>query len=388
MTDRMVIAVDNGRNALASPSPATSRRSLDESKPTHPSTWRGDRGVDQSVEECNEREGKTEEYEFATSGWTQFVILLNRMLLQSWRDSNYLLLRLSMHVALGILIGGLFYDVGDDGAKTIVNFGFCFTCIIFFLYIPMMPVLLQFPEEVKLLKREHFNRWYGLNAYFFALTIARLPSQLFLGVLYIVIVYLLSGQPLEISRSTQFLVICLLISVVSESLGLAISSILNIVNGMFVGPTLSVPLMLLAAYGIGMTGTSHVPLPIRLMMRFSYLRYGLEGIVAAVYGGDPPRALLPCRPPADYCHLREANSIMRTLGMEGVNFWIAMVSLIISFVFFRLVSYSLLRWRLCGMGRAFSGARSPLATLNLVGRFVKARFSLSPSNSRGIRLGL
>lgn len=37
----------------------------------------------------------------------------------------------------------MFYDMGNDGAKTMFNFGFCFTCIIFFLYIPMMPVLLQ-----------------------------------------------------------------------------------------------------------------------------------------------------------------------------------------------------------------------------------------------------
>lgn len=33
------------------------------------------------------------------------------------------------------------------------------------------------PKEVQLLKREYFNRWYGLNAYFCALTCSQLPMQ-------------------------------------------------------------------------------------------------------------------------------------------------------------------------------------------------------------------
>ncbi|XP_046388191.1 ATP-binding cassette sub-family G member 1-like [Ischnura elegans] len=389
LTERMVIAVDNGRNRCWTEENTTNKITAPESKNADANVPGTEESRSKQANDVRIRRGKQNDYQFATSGWTQFRILLYRMLLQSFRDSNYLLLRFTMHVALGLLIGGLFYDVGNDGAKTIVNFGFCYTCIIFFLYIPLMPILLEFPKEVQLLKREHFNRWYGLNAYFCAFTIARLPTQLFLGLLYISIVYLLSGQPLEFVRCTQFVLICLMVSIVSESLGLIIASVLNIVNGMFVGPTLSVPLMLLAAYGCGTTGTSHVPLLIRLLMRLSYLRYGLEGIIASVYAGDPPRPLLPCRPPADYCHLREANSIMRTVGMEGVNFWVALASLVATFILFRAASYALLRWRLCGAGRAFSGARSPLTTLNLVGRFVKTRFNLSShSGTRGMRLGL
>jgi len=39
-------------------------------------------------------------------------------------------------------------------------------------------ILLYFftvPQEVQLLKREHFNRWYSLPAYVCALSIARIP---------------------------------------------------------------------------------------------------------------------------------------------------------------------------------------------------------------------
>lgn len=48
-----------------------------------------------------------------------------------------------MHIFLGLVIGGLFYQMGNDATKTLFNFGFCFTIIIAFMYIPMLPVLLE-----------------------------------------------------------------------------------------------------------------------------------------------------------------------------------------------------------------------------------------------------
>jgi hypothetical protein len=138
-------------------------------------------------------------------------------------------------------------------------------------------------------------------------------------------VYWMSGQPMEFHRMTQYLIMCLLVSLVSESLGLTIGSTLGIVvrlvllinffnlksreffqNGMFMGPVLSVPLMLLSSYGMGW-GDEPVPALIRLAMNFSYLRYGLEGIIVTIYGLD--RETLPCS--TDYCHLREPKSLLK-----------------------------------------------------------------------------
>lgn len=33
------------------------------------------------------------------------------------------------------------------------------------------------PSEIKILRREYFNRWYSLNAYFFATTFSSFPSM-------------------------------------------------------------------------------------------------------------------------------------------------------------------------------------------------------------------
>ncbi|CAB3368402.1 Hypothetical predicted protein [Cloeon dipterum] len=355
--ERMVAAVENGRCHRWTPdyqhqSPARTT-SIDEDS--------------QQVVECSDMSFNDanhllkHDFGFALSGWDQFKVLLCRMLLQVWRDSSHLTLKLSLHLALGIIIGGMFYDMGNDGSKTMFNFGFCYTCIIFFLYIPMMPVLLQFPIDVKILKREYFNRWYSLGAYYAAYTISHLPLQLFLGTMYATLVYYLSGQPMEVLRLAQFLFMCLMVSLVSESMGLAIGSTLGIVNGMFMGPVLSVPLMLLSCYGMG-SGSADIPILIRIGMNLSYLRYGLEGIIVTMYRLG--RKSLPC--PIDYCHLREPEALLRHVGMENVQYWQDAVLLIFSFVGLRLCTYVLLKYRL--------SSRKSIQAVTKIGQLVKTKF--------------
>ena len=38
-------------------------------------------------------------------------------------------------------------------------------------------LILTVPSEVKLMKKEHFNRWYGLNSFYMAMTLSKIPVQ-------------------------------------------------------------------------------------------------------------------------------------------------------------------------------------------------------------------
>lgn len=91
--------------------------------------------------------------QFKCSGWEQFTILFRRLSKQMYRNKvrffrwwmsttfkmvnlqNYLAIRFYMHIFLGFVVGGLFYQMGNDATKTLFNFGFCFTIIIAFLYV-------------------------------------------------------------------------------------------------------------------------------------------------------------------------------------------------------------------------------------------------------------
>lgn len=69
-------------------------------------------------------------------------------------------------------------------------------------------------------------------------------------------------------------------------------------NGTFLGPTIAVPFMMFAGFGVTLRDMPSYLYPGTYI---SYLRYGLEGMLAAVYGGN--RAILDCNL-ADYCHYK------------------------------------------------------------------------------------
>lgn len=48
-----------------------------------------------------------------------------------------------MYLFVGLIIGGMYFQFGNDASKTIFNFGFFFVTNIVFMYIPMLPILLN-----------------------------------------------------------------------------------------------------------------------------------------------------------------------------------------------------------------------------------------------------
>lgn len=305
---------------------------------------------------------------FKCSSWEQFKILFRRSNLQIYRNKSYLAIRLYMHVFLGFLIGGLFYQMGNDASKTLFNFGFCFTVIIAFMYIPMMPVLLEFPTQVQLLKREHFNRWYRCNPYFFAMMLAKLPMQLLNTFLYLTITYVITDQPLEIFRILLFFLITILTSLTSESFGLLISARLSVINGVFIGPVCAVPLMLLSVYGIG-TGQTSIPIFIRCIMSLNYLRYGLEGIVQSIYGFD--RGDMSCPEDENFCPYKKPIYLLKNMGFENLSVNISIAALISFYIIFNLMAIMLIKNRL-------SVRRTDLWPIRIVSRFIKNYLNFTP----------
>ncbi|XP_063361434.1 ATP-binding cassette sub-family G member 1-like [Cydia amplana] len=346
--DRMVAAVENGRSQR----------------------WR-DYAVAASerddIEQLNAGGVEEHNYTYGSTSKQQFCVLLRRMLLQTFRNRGYLQLRVGLHLFLGFIIGSLFSRMGYDASKTIFNFGFCYACIIAMFYIPMMPVLLAFPTEVQLVKREYFNRWYGLKPYYAALVVSRTPATVAFSLLYLCITYPLTSQPMELDRILMFTSICIVVALISESMGTVISSTLNVVNSVFLGPALSVPLMLLAVYGIGY-GDVPAPLFWRMARACSFMRYGIEGLIVAIYG--PPRDDLICPDHVDYCEYKNVKYFVKLMGMSGVSFWMDLGVLLLMLCAMNMAGYYLLRQRL--------SPNYAFRAIKIIGSFIKTKMSISP----------
>ncbi|KAH8360953.1 hypothetical protein KR093_001316 [Drosophila rubida] len=335
--NQMVEAVSNGRVYRWCPSAEDNKKTSTKSDTTSGASTYYE--LEQFEEEINPKLLISK-----SSWWMQYKLLLVRMMMQMWRDKSHIKLKFYMNIILALIVGGLYTGVGRQASKALFNFGFMFTIVIAYLYLPMMPVLLQFPTEIKLLKREYFNQWYRLSSYYAAMVSAKLPSMFILAVIYLSIVYLMSSQPLEWFRFVMLFTIAFLTALTSDSFGLLISSRLSLVNGMFMGPVLAVPLILLSIYGIGYGKDAYVSPIMRFLMSLSFLRHGMEGLVAALY--DYGRGDTICEDSEMFCMFKKSQFLLMFLGFENMHYLWSVCCLIAFYLFFTVAAYILIRQRL------------------------------------------
>ncbi|XP_058455974.1 ATP-binding cassette sub-family G member 4 isoform X2 [Malaya genurostris] len=276
---------------------------------------------------------------YPTSEFHQFWVVLKRTLLFSRRDWTLMYLRLFAHILVGFLIGALYYDIGNDGAKVLSNLGFLFFNMLFLMYTSMTITILSFPLEMPVLLKENFNRWYSLRSYYLAITVSDIPFQAIFCVFYVSIVYYFTSQPLEWFRFSMFLGSCLLISFVAQSVGLVVGAAMNVQNGVFLAPVMSVPFLLFSGFFVSFDA---IPIYLRWITYLSYIRYGFEGTALATYAYG--REKLKCH--QVYCHFKSPSTTLEELDMLDANFTLDIVALVVIFVVLRVAAFLFLRWKL------------------------------------------
>ncbi|XP_050307986.1 ATP-binding cassette sub-family G member 4 isoform X2 [Anthonomus grandis grandis] len=276
---------------------------------------------------------------YGNSELQQFFIILNRALLFSRRDWTLMYLRLFAHILVGFLIGALYWQIGNDGNKVLSNLGFLFFNMLFLMYTSMTITILSFPLEMPVLLKEHFNRWYSLRSYYLAITVSDMPFQTVFCVVYVTIVYFMTAQPLEFFRFGMFLSACLLVSFVAQSVGLVVGAAMNVQNGVFLAPVMSVPFLLFSGFFVSFDA---IPIYLRWITYLSYIRYGFEGTALATYGFN--RAKLQCF--ISYCHFKSPTITLEELDMVNSEYWIDVMALVIIFFVLRIAAYLFLKWKL------------------------------------------
>lgn len=274
-----------------------------------------------------------------TGEWNQLQVLMRRGFLKAKRDKTLTYMRIGVNILTGLMLGVLYVQAGIDGSKVLDNYNLLFSILMHHMMSTMMLTILTFPSEMSILIKEHFNRWYSLRSYYISVTLIDIPISAFCCAIFTVIIYLMSGQPLEYARFGMFLSISLLVVFVAQSFGLMIGAVFNVVNGTFLGPTLSVPMMMFAGFGVTLRD---LPSYLYWGSYISYLRYGLEGFVGAIYGMDRP--ILDC--PVGYCHYRYPQKFLNEISMRGDQFWNDIIALTIILFAMRILAYVLLKWKL------------------------------------------
>lgn len=279
-------------------------------------------------------------FNFPTSFWSQFYILYTRMLLQLSRNKCGIALQLFSHSLAAVLLGTLFFGIGNNAEMALGNFFFCIGVSMFFIFTYLMTPALTYPTEIKILKREYFNRWYGLKPYFLAVTLQNIPLLLTLGILVILITYGLTYQPIEVARFSNFVFTGILIAIATEGVGLAVGSIFNVANGTVVASSIAAPLVILCMYGMGYGST--IESYMKVVMGISYVRFGVVAAMTAIFQNREP---FDCFHEI-YCHYKDPNQMLRDLGMLDASYSLNMLALGIYALIFRIIAFFAIRYRL------------------------------------------
>ncbi|KAG5880493.1 hypothetical protein JTB14_035204 [Gonioctena quinquepunctata] len=281
---------------------------------------------------------------FATSFWVQLQILMGRMYKQMKRNKTMLYIQFLHHLLSGSLMGGIFLGIGKDANQMISVVKYCISVNVFFTYTYIMAPVLVFPVEVEMMRREYFNRWYSLKAYFVAVTLVNIPLLVFNTVMFSCIVYFLTDQPWEYSRFSWYIAISLAVALCSQGLGYAVGATFNNLFGSIVAPSLIAILLAFAVYGMGYRNT-YEPF-MNVLISTSYLRFGFVAISATIFDN---RDFLNCE--EDYCHYRDTQLLMTDMGMANVNKGYQFLGVLIFSVLFRVIAYMSLKFRMTSVLR-------------------------------------
>lgn len=137
----------------------------------------------------------------------------------------------------------------------------------------------------------------------------------------------------------MFLGACLLISFVAQSVGLVVGAAMNVQNGVFLAPVMSVPFLLFSGFFVSFDA---IPVYLRWITYLSYIRYGFEGTALATYGFA--REKLKCF--QVYCHFKNPETTLEELDMLDADFTVDIIALIVIFVVLRVAAFLFLRWKL------------------------------------------
>lgn len=243
----------------------------------------------------------------------QFLLLYKRNLLENKRGYKYLFNRLVAHIAIGFIFGYLYRGVGSKANTILGNYVYMYGTLLLVVYTGQMSVMLSFPLEMRVLTREHFNRWYRLSPYILSVVLIDIPFQVLCCWLYLGISYYLTEQPMDHWRIILFVVFTTSSTLCAQSWGYFFGASIPMKIAVFLGPVVACTFSI---FGFCITYLN-TPFFLRWMYFISYYRAGFHGIVYSIYGLQ--RKYLPCPDEELYCHYSNPKIFLQEMDIVDVD---------------------------------------------------------------------
>jgi ABC-type multidrug transport system ATPase subunit len=179
----------------------------------------------------------------------QVIQLTARNMLFNKRDISYVLIRLVVYVLVGVLVGVMYYQIGNEARHMINIFKSIYLMVAFLMYTSLYSLTVRcectletssrkcskltfdfflVPLDLPIIQREHFNRWYSTAAHYIALNLADVPVLIICSITFTVVAYIMTNHPLEDFRLGTVLAIGLAMSFTSQAYGIFAGSIVEL----------------------------------------------------------------------------------------------------------------------------------------------------------------
>ncbi|XP_076649341.1 ATP-binding cassette sub-family G member 4 [Halictus rubicundus] len=277
--------------------------------------------------------------DYAISSLNQVFILLKRNAIKLSRDKVLTFTRLAMHFVIALLVGTIYFKIGQDAVYVLDNFNLLFFNIMFLMFSAFSATVTTFPSELPIITREHFNRWYRLPSIYIANKVADFPIQFVAISMYILIVYYMSDQLLELRRFCLYVLMCFAISMVAQMIGLLIGTGMKLQHGMIFGPLFILPFLIFSGFFVQFRDAHPY---LRWLFHLSFLKYGFEGVMVAIYGYNRPK--LSCSDV--YCHFAVPEKLLSAVDMKQADYWFCMIVLTSLYFVLDIGAFALLKLKL------------------------------------------
>lgn len=270
----------------------------------------------------------------------QLWILLKRTFICTCvRDLHMAQIRFIAQIVVGILMGTVFYNLGNEASKVQSNASYLFFSIMFIFFSNAMPTVQTFPSEAAVFIREHLNNWYSMRAYYFSKLAADLPLQIVNPTVYFLVTYFLTDQPFELDRLGKVLLLGIVITIMAQALGHVFGAAFDAQLGTFLIPASAIPMFLFSGFFILFRD---LPLCLKWLSYLSYFRYPFEGLMMAIYGNNRPR--MHCS--ELLCVYKNPKKFLDDYDLGDGDYWLDIMGVVIWIVVLRVLFFLILKWKL------------------------------------------
>ncbi|KAK9122974.1 hypothetical protein Sjap_012576 [Stephania japonica] len=222
--------------------------------------------------------------EWGASWWEQFSILFCRGLKE--RQHDYLSwLRITQVLAISIILGLLWWHSDSDSPRGLQDqAGLLFFIAVFWGFFPVFTAIFTFPQERAMLNKERAVDMYRLSAYFLARTTSDLPLDLFLPILFLLIVYFMAN--LKTTAYSFFLsMLTVFLSIVAaQGFGLAVgATLMDVKKATTLASVTAMTFMLAGGFFV-----KKVPVFISWIRYLSFNYHTYRLLLKIQYGHVPP----------------------------------------------------------------------------------------------------